>query len=86
MAAVQDYLILDARCVNRPDGDYYGCNRTLPAPACIAIFAMLISCSIRRTPLHYAAIQGFVDVVQLLLSCNAAVDARASRYSPLPLH
>ncbi len=34
------------------------------------------------TPLHYAAQVGFVDVVQLLLSCNPAVDARNYWYRP----
>jgi hypothetical protein len=81
VAAVQDYLIADASCVNQPDSwGRYDC--TLPTPACIAIFAKLISCSIRRTPLHWAASEGRVDVVQLLLSRNAAVDARANRYRP----
>ena len=46
---------------------------TPPTSACIAIFAMLISCSISYTPLHWASSHGHVAVVQLLLSCNAAV-------------
>ncbi len=79
VAAVQDYLIADASCVSLA---YYGYHCTPPTPACIAIFAMLISCSIRGTALHYAADQGRVDVVQLLLSCNAAVDARDNKYRP----
>ena len=79
-AAVRDYLILDASCTNKPDEYKYDCM--LPTPACIAIFAMLISCSIRRTPLHWAASHGHIDVVQLLLSCNAAVDARDFLYRP----
>jgi hypothetical protein len=46
----------------------------------------LISCSFSDcTPLHLAASNSeydYVDVVQLLLSCNAAVDARDRRYRP----
>ena len=80
VAAVQDYLIADASCVNQPGRFRYDC--TPPTPACIAVFAMLISCSIRQTPLHEAARLGRVDVVQLLLSCNAAVDAKGHRYRP----
>ena len=34
------------------------------------------------TPLHRAASNGHVAVVQLLLSCNAAVDARDNMYRP----
>ena len=38
---------------------------------------LLIFCSLRnQSALHYAAEHGRVEVVQLLLSCNAAVDAR----------
>ena len=77
---MQDYLIADASCVNQQDGYWY--EWTPPSAACSAIFAMLISCLIRRTPLHWAACDGGVAVVQLLLSCNATVDARASRYRP----
>ena len=74
-AAVQDYFLLDASCVNQLDGQR--CDWTLPSPACTAVFAMLISCSFsNRYPLHYAALEGRVAVVQLLLSCNAAVDVR----------
>lgn len=36
-----------------------------------------------ETPLHKAARNGRVEVVQLLLSCNAAVDARAREYALL---
>jgi ankyrin repeat protein len=43
---------------------------------------MLISCSIRQTALHKAAYNGRVEVLQLLLSYNAAVDARAREYRP----
>jgi hypothetical protein len=35
-----------------------------------------------RTPLHYATSSGHVEVAQLLLSCNAAVDARDNQYRP----
>ncbi len=82
VAAVQDYLIADASCVNQPGGSYGRYDCTPPTPACIAAFAMLISCLIRQTPLHQAAQNGRVDVVQLLLSCNAAVDARGNGYRP----
>jgi hypothetical protein len=44
VAAVQGYLIADASCVNQPDGGYFGYDWTPTTPACIAIFAMLISC------------------------------------------
>jgi hypothetical protein len=82
VAAVQDYLIADESCVKQPCSCRY--NWTPPAPACIAIFAfaMLISCSIRRTPLHSAARFGHVDVAQLLLLHNAAVDAKHDGYRP----
>jgi hypothetical protein len=80
VAAVQDYLTADASCVNQRCEYRYGW--TPPTPACIAIFATLISCSIRRTPLHCAAEHGHVDVMQLLLSCNAAVNARDKEYRP----
>jgi hypothetical protein len=82
VAAVQDYLIADASCVKQVDGDYFRCDLTPPSAACSAIFAMLISCSIRRTPLHWAAGEGHVAVVQLLLSSNATVDARNRLYRP----
>ncbi len=82
VAAVQDYLIADASCVKQPDGSYGRHDCTPPTPACIAVFAILISCSIRRTALHSAASNGRVDVVQLLLSCNAAVDAKDEQYRP----
>ena len=36
------------------------------------------------TPLHFAADDGHVEVAQLLLSCNAAVDARDKQYRPCP--
>jgi ankyrin repeat protein len=37
---------------------------------------LLISCSFSEwTPLHIAASKGHVKIVQLLLSCNAAIDA-----------
>jgi hypothetical protein len=80
VAAVQDYLIADASCLNQPGS--YGYDWMPPAPACIAVFAMLISCSIRPTPLHCAAQDGRVGVVQLLLSCNAAVEARSGVCRP----
>ena len=43
----------------------------------------VISCSFsNRTPLYEAARYGRISVVQLLLSCNAAVDARNREYLP----
>ncbi len=39
-----------------------------------------------ETPLHKAARNGRVEVVQLLLSCNAAVNARDDGYRPLLRH
>ncbi len=53
---------------------------TPPTPACIPVFAILISSLIRWHPIHIAASEGHVDVVQLLLLCNAAVDARFGGY------
>ncbi len=84
MAAVQDFLILDARWVNEPAAGNPRYDWTPSTPACIAVFAMLIYCSISRNLLHLAASNGHVDVVRLLLSCNAAVDARERRYCCLP--
>ena len=44
---------------------------------------LLISCSFSQTrPLHLAAQEGHVEVAQLLLSCNAAVDAMDNEYLP----
>ncbi len=83
VATVQDYLIadeIDESCVDETDDCGYG--YTPPTPACIATFATLISCSISFTPLHLAAACGHVDVVQLLLSCSAAVDANDGGYRP----
>ena len=41
------------------------------------------SCSFNKwTPLHIAASEGHIEIVQLLLSCNAAVDARDTGYRP----
>jgi ankyrin repeat protein len=42
---------------------------------------LLISCSFsKQTPLHIAASEGHIEIVQLLLSSNAAIDARDFRY------
>jgi hypothetical protein len=47
------------------------------------LYLLLILCSFSdKTPLHYAALDGRVEVAQLLLSCNAAVDARDQVYRP----
>ena len=51
------------------------------APPCSSSFD---TCG--KTPLDYAAMQGHEAVVQLLLSCNAAVDARASLYGSYSDH
>ena len=83
IALVQDYLIADPSRVNKPGAFHPKYDGTLRSgtPARTAAFAMLISCPIRSTPLHCAARCGHVEVVQLLLSCNSAVDARNSMYS-----
>ncbi len=81
---MQDYLLADASFVAERDGSGY--SFTLPAPARIAMYAMLISCTSSSTALHHAACSGRVDVVQLLLSCNAAINARGRRFRPLALH
>ena len=44
------------------------------------MFVILTTCSIRETALWNSAEKGHVQVVQLLLSCNASVDAKSSRY------
>jgi hypothetical protein len=42
---------------------------------------LLISFSFSKwTPLHVAASEGHIEIVQLLLSCNATIDARDFRY------
>ena len=82
IALVQDYLIADPSRVNKPGAFHPKYDYTLRTPACTAASAMLISCSIRNTPLHCAARCGHVEVAQLLLSCNAAVDARDTGYHP----
>jgi hypothetical protein len=47
------------------------------------LYLLLILCSFSDwTPLHYAALDGHVEVVQLLLSCNAAIDTKDSGYRP----
>jgi hypothetical protein len=48
--------------------------------ACVYVFVILISCSIRRTPLHSSAQYGRIEVIQLLLLCDADVDARDDKY------
>ena len=39
----------------------------------------------QRTPLHYSAGNGLVEVARLLLQCNADVEAKDDVYCP-PLH
>ncbi len=47
------------------------------------LYLLLIFCSFSDwTPLHYAALKGRVEVVQLLLSCNAAIDTKDNGYRP----
>jgi ankyrin repeat protein len=79
---VQDYLIADASRVNKPGAFHPKYDCTLRTPACTAASALLIPFSNRNTPLHCAARCGRIEVVQLLLSCNADVDARNSMYRP----
>ena len=44
---------------------------------------LLIACFVSDyTPLHLTVDDGHVEVVKLLLSCNAAVDARDQVYRP----
>jgi hypothetical protein len=79
VAAVQDYLIADASCVSKVIGYDW---TTL---SCHFLFAILIFCSFSHgTPLYFAARQGNVEVVQLLLSCKAAVDKWRFQYRPYP--
>jgi ankyrin repeat protein len=46
--------------------------------------ASCVNCSFSKQktwpPLHIAASEGHIEIVQLLLSCNAAIDARDFRY------
>jgi ankyrin repeat protein len=43
--------------------------------------ASCVNCSFsQQTPLHIAASEGHIEIVQLLLSCNAAIDARDFLY------
>jgi hypothetical protein len=44
---------------------------------CHCYFLLIFRSFSNQTPLHLAVDCGHVDVAQLLLSCNAAVDARA---------
>jgi hypothetical protein len=81
VAAVLDHLIADASCVEQLGSNE--CVSMPPSAVCIAIFARTIYFSFsNQTPLHCAALGGHITIVQLLLSYNAAVDARTSEYLP----
>ncbi len=80
--AVEDYFIADELCLEEriPDGDEkYDC--TASAPARISTLALLLTfCSI-STALHDAASGGHVESCELLLSCNADIEATNCEYS-----
>ncbi len=92
IAVVQDYIIADASCVSELVRHHYpNLYEPLDAPtsACISLFAKLISCSIRTTPLdvlektlRHANEANYPNIVQLLLSCNVDVDTRNDEYHP----
>ena len=78
VAAVRDYLIADIKCAN-VRGDYKYDWTPSTTFACIfvqCVSVILISCSIRCTPLHYAGIGGCIEVCKLLVSAKADVLAR----------
>ncbi len=85
-------LLLSCKAaVDASDIEYrpYPCivdDSTLPIFCCIVpLHFLLISCCFRNaTPLHSAAFKGHVEIVQLLLSRKAAVDASDSQYRPYP--
>jgi ankyrin repeat protein len=83
VAAVQDYLIADASCVNKRDRPYRY-DWTLYTPACFILFVTLLSCS-SATPLHSASSRGRAGIVELLLLCHADIDAKDDGYRPTPL-
>ena len=85
LAAVQDFLIADAGLVNEKARVFADTVGTAQSRLLLhaLLHLLLISCSFSQTgPLHLAARHGHVEVAQLLLSCNAAVDARDYEYRP----